>query len=1088
MEAIYEKKSHREHVLLRPDTYVGSIEPETISIYVPTETETMILKNITFVPAFYKIFDEILVNAADNRARDVSTTIIKVSISDNFIEIENNGKGIPVVIHETEKIYIPELIFGHFLTGSNFNDSEKKITGGRNGYGAKLTNVFSKEFTVDTFDSSREKRYKQKWTNNMEICGKAQITSKKNGKDYTKISFIPDFEKLRIDSFTIDSDTMDILKKRVYDLAGTLDGVKVYFNGKLLKINSFKDYISHYTDNFIYEKFNDRWELAISLSDSGSFKQVSFVNNIATLKGGKHVTYITDQIVSSITDVIKKKDKKNEILLKPAYIKNQLSLFINCVIENPTFDSQIKDNLTLPVSKFGSTCKLSDAFIKKLCKMGIIESVSNLLQGKDERDLKKTDGQKKINISGIPQLDDANDAGTKRSKDCTLFLVEGLSAKGFAVTGIPVLKNGKDLYGVFPLKGKMLNVRDASMKQKLENLEIKHLKQILGLQEGKIYSSVDSLRYGHVCILADADVDASHIKGLVINFFDSCYPSLLKIPGFLLDFKTPIVKCNYRGTEKTFYDLSHFEKWKGEQSNSNDWNIKYYKGLGTSKPVETREYFKNISTHMKRYRELDSMDSENLDKVFSKKRVSDRKKWLQDYSLYDESEQPVTLHEEQSISNFINQELIQFSMYDNVRSIPSIMDGLKPGQRKIMFTTFKINLTKNEMKVAQLANKTAEMTSYHHGENSLAETIVGMAQDFVGSNNINLLLPQGGFGTRMQGGKDAASSRYIFTKLNSITRLIFRPEDDPILTYNNDEGKSIEPQFYVPIIPMILVNGCTGIGSGYSTTILSYNPKDLVNILLDKIHGNDNNADVDLLPWYKDYIGSIDRDSDSSDHYIFTGKWSINNELLTISELPIHVWTENYKINVLEKLIEQGVIKNGFKDYNSDIKVSFQMKITDVDSIVDKFKLSSTKTTSNMMLFNSKGFLQKYQNTREIIDEFYEIRLYYYQLRKDYQLKMLHDKMEGLKMKLKFLNLVVNSTIIINKRKKEDLILDLIKYEFSTETHNQLLNIPVFHFTLEKINELTGECLTLENEYQNLFGMSSSQLYENDLRELLKNI
>ena len=423
----YQKKTLLEHVLLRAETYVGSKEAETVTLYIPETIGdkgkvNMVLKDVTFVPAFFKIFDEIIVNAADNKVRDSTTDTIKVTVNPDKGEISvwNNGKGLPIVIHEEEKIYIPEMVFGHLLTGSNYDDEEKRVTGGRNGYGAKLTNIYSKEFHIETHDVVEGKTYKQKWTDSMTKCYPPRITNSTTKKsDYTKVTFIPDFSKLNMKK--VDDDTMSILKKRVYDLTGSLSGVKVYFNDERIKISSFKDYISTYLVNeseekpkILYERINERWEVAMALSDTGAFQQVSFVNSIATIKGGTHVTYVTDQIVSYIKDILEKK----KAVVKPAQIKNQLFVFVNCLIENPAFEGQVKETMKTKLANYGSTCDLPEAFMKKIVKLGIVESTLQMIHEKDLSKLKKTDGQKRNRLTGIVKLHDANNAGTKKSKDC----------------------------------------------------------------------------------------------------------------------------------------------------------------------------------------------------------------------------------------------------------------------------------------------------------------------------------------------------------------------------------------------------------------------------------------------------------------------------------------------------------------------------------------------------------------------------------------------------------------------------------------------------------------------------------------------
>lgn len=171
IEEMYQKKTQLEHILLRPDTYVGSVEKHTQTLWV-YENDEMVHRAVSYVPGLYKIFDEILVNAADNKQRDPSMDALKVSIDAeaNTVSIFNNGDGVPVEIHQEEKVYVPELIFGHLLTSSNYNDNEKKTTGGRNGYGAKLTNIFSTEFVIETADGKRQKKYKQVVIFALKVC------------------------------------------------------------------------------------------------------------------------------------------------------------------------------------------------------------------------------------------------------------------------------------------------------------------------------------------------------------------------------------------------------------------------------------------------------------------------------------------------------------------------------------------------------------------------------------------------------------------------------------------------------------------------------------------------------------------------------------------------------------------------------------------------------------------------------------------------------------------------------------------------------------------------------------------------------
>jgi DNA topoisomerase-2 len=304
---------------------------------------------------------------------------VDIDVEAGTISVYNNGRGIPIEMHSKEGIYIPELIFGHLLSSSNYDDDEKKLTGGRNGYGAKLANIYSHEFILETADKNSSQKYKQTWTNNMSKMGKAKITANSKGEEFTRVTFRPDFARFGMES--IDDDTLALLHRRVYDMAGTVKDIKVFLNGKRVPVKSFKSYVDLYIESaaqaaaeasggaaqtkptVVYEKINDRWEVAFAVSESGSFQHVAFANSIATIKGGNHVNVIADQIVKGLLTQIEKKNKGAKV--KPASMKSHMWIFVNALIENPTFDSQTKETLTLTASKFGSKPTLSEDFLKK---------------------------------------------------------------------------------------------------------------------------------------------------------------------------------------------------------------------------------------------------------------------------------------------------------------------------------------------------------------------------------------------------------------------------------------------------------------------------------------------------------------------------------------------------------------------------------------------------------------------------------------------------------------------------------------------------------------------------------------------------
>ncbi|XP_055594140.1 DNA topoisomerase 2 isoform X2 [Uranotaenia lowii] len=1054
IEKIYQKKSQLEHILLRPDTYIGSVEQlkENMWIY-DSEAQKMVQREITFVPGLYKIFDEILVNAADNKQRDPKMNAIKIDINQetNTISIWNNGNGIPVVMHKEEKMYVPTMIFGHLLTSSNYNDEEEKVTGGRNGYGAKLCNIFSTKFTVETATRQYKKCFKQTWGDNMGKASEPKIKEDYTGEDYTKITFCPDLKKFKMEK--LDDDIVGLMSRRAYDVAASTRGVGVFLNGKKLPIKNFKDYIDMYIKDhndevgspvkLCYESCNERWEVAVTLSDKG-FQQVSFVNSIATTKGGRHVDYVADMIVKQVIEVLKKKNKGG-INIKPFQVKNHMWVFINCLIVNPTFDSQTKENMTLQAKSFGSKCALSEKFIGTVTKCGIVESVLQWAKFKAQTELNKASGSKKSKVKGVPKLEDANDAGTKNSLNCTLILTEGDSAKTLAVSGLGVV--GRDTYGVFPLRGKLLNVREATHKQILENAEINNLIKIVGLQYKKKYLTIDdlkTLRYGKIMIMTDQDQDGSHIKGLLINFIHTNWPELLRLP-FLEEFITPIVKATKKnGEELSFFSLPEFEEWKTDTPNAHTYNIKYYKGLGTSTSKEAKEYFQNMERHRILFKYDNSTDDDAISMAFSKKAVDQRKEWLTAHMEENRHRKQVGLPEKYlytkatraiSYKEFINLELVLFSNSDNVRSIPCVVDGLKPGQRKVMFTCFKRN-DKREVKVAQLAGSVAEQSAYHHGEQSLCGTIVNLAQNFVGSNNINLLYPGGQFGTRLAGGKDSASPRYIFTMMSSLTRLIFHPLDDPLLEYQYDDNQKIEPTWYLPIIPMVLVNGCEGIGTGWSTKIPNHNPRDIIANIRRMLNGDEPKV---LHPWYKNFRGSIE--AVGHQKYLSVGNVALlENNKIEISELPIGTWTQNYKENTLEPLLngndKQKPVISDYKEYNTDTTVRFVIsflpgeyeKLYAEDGGFHRvFKLTSSLSTTCMHAFDDKNYLRKYEHANDIFHEFYKLRLEYYGKRKAYLEGMLQAEADQLSDKARFIMEKCDRTLVVENKKRKAMIDELIK-------------------------------------------------------------
>ena len=1531
----YQRKTDKQHILDNPDTYIGSIENVDAEMWVFDDaSQKIVLKTIEYVPGLYKLFDEGIVNCRDHVIRMMQSPLldkkfvsyIDVSIDsvNGTIVMENDGNGIDVAKHPEYDVWIPEMIFGQLRTSTNYNKDEKRIVGGKNGFGFKLVLIWSTYGKIETIDHVRGLKYVQEFHSNLDTISPPVITKCASTKPYTRVTFKPDYRRLGYPADGLSSDMMALLKKRVYDIGAVTDHsikkIKVNYNGSVCPVKNFQQYIDLYvgskdTTKRVYESSDERWEYAVALSPTHEFVQISFVNGIATFKGGKHVEYITGQITRKLCDYI---EKKKKIKVNPNSIKEQLILFLRCDVENPSFDSQTKDFMNTPVAKFGSSCVVSDAFIEKVAKMGVMDLACSLTEAKENRLAKKTDGAKTKSCRGIANFVDANLSGTAESGKCTLILCEGLSALSGIVSGLS--SDDRNIIGIYPLKGKLLNVRGEAVKKISENKEIADIKKILGLETGKEYKSMvdvnTHLRYGKIMFMTDQDsvvaetplllrnmdgmieiktideinkkewdiqlnnkeisttdyqiwtecgwtninkvirhkvtkriyrilthtgcvdvtedhslvknnkeeispkdvkvddlllhsfpnfydmdysidnikklnihdiqqiakelhiqqyyskrkdvlldeiesivsngkctldhkfnlteeesyvmglfwadgtcglyewdttrnpnnrpneytfrrksynwaivntninhlnkakqyieklydyefkivecsmenskwakskicykllinggiktlpivekyralfydknknkkipleiinspkcireqffqgyydgdgckssldkygsrsfdingqigahgmfllsksigynvsininikkpkiytftltkgpqqdnpcrvkkivdmgiteqyvydletenhhfqagpgqmivhnTDGSHIKGLCVNLFHSEWSSLIRIPGFLSFMNTPILRAK-KGTQTVlFYHDGEYNTWKNTLGDrgTQGWTIKYFKGLGTSTAPEFKGYFASKKIVDFIYDPATSDDM--IDKIFNKKRPDERKQWLEQYDkhAYLDTSRPSVKYDE-----FVNHELIHFSNYDCARSIPNMVDGLKTSLRKILYCAFKRKLT-TEVKVAQFSGYVSEHSCYHHGEASLNGAIVGMAQNYVGSNNIHLLMPNGQFGTRLQGGNDSASERYIFTQLNPLTRAMFPEMDDAILNYLNDDGTAVEPEYYVPILPFVLMNGISGIGTGFSCNIPSYNPREIVTYLRHKLTGR--STETAFVPYYEGFRGKVAQCGPSK--YLIRGCYEkVGEDKIRITELPVGTWTMPY-ITYLEGLMDGGVDKAGkkiapsIKDFTSvctevlvDITVTFAKgRLAELEGVrqgssddasasdtlingVEKLlKLTTTVSSTNMHLFNRDCKLKKYTTVPEIIDEFYDIRLETYAKRKEAQIAEMRRLLVKLSNRAKYILANLDGSIDLRRKSATQVMemLEAMTFDKIDGDFKYLVKMPMDSVTNENVANILKEKETTESELAALIATTLEKMWLNEL-------
>jgi len=535
---------------------------------------------------------------------------------------------------------------------------------------------------------------------------------------------------------------------------------------------------------------------------------------------------------------------------------------------------------------------------------------------------------------------------------------------------------------------------------------------------------------------------------------------------------TPLLKATKKkkgargGNEiKSFFSLAEYNSWRKSLSNVNDngdstdgdelkkWKVKYYKGLGTSTQAEAKEYFRAFDNHHRPFVWSGENDGQLLDMVFTKSRANDRRDWLKNYDESSTNALPPVPSEhgstesaerQRSVSfeDFVDREMIHFSNADNVRSLPSVVDGLKPSQRKVLHACFKRNLT-GEIKVAQLTGYCAEHTAYHHGEASLHSTITSMAQDFIGSNNLNLLVPSGQFGTRLSGGKDAASPRYIFTKLSPVARLLFPEVDDPLLTYMEDDGVAIEPRFFCPVLPLLLLNGSQGIGTGWSTSIPSHGARDVWEYVRAKLDGAEGEGEGGALPmirpWVRGFTGSMDRREDGGG-YLSTGKVEkISRTSVRITELPVGRWTNDYKAHLV-KMQGKGEIQSFVEDHTTST-VSFTVTMKSVQLVrmvksgLEKvFKLESNLPITNMHAFDHGGTIVRYDSPEAIADAHFNTRLGLYHCRKRFLERAKCYSATMKRNKARFIEEVIKGEIdfVRGKKSKLETVYRLKELDFQT--------------------------------------------------------
>lgn len=962
--------SMREHIKIR-SMWAGSKKNQTIESYVIRTVDgesSMTVEKLKYPPALMKAIDEIIVNAIDHHVTNPTTVkSIKVTLHpDQSITIYNDGPGLPV--HKKKNIngvemYSPQMIFSELLSSSNLDDSKERIVGGQNGIGAKLTVIFSKIFTVETYNQKHKTLYTQTFRNGMEIID-PPILKIQDGKPFTKITFTPDYDEFKIKPEKFADTLNDILLARLYFAAAYIPKVKFEYNGTPIPIKNFTSFCNLFTNNEILLLKMEKegaypWEVGFAISE-GKSQVVSMINGIIVEHGGTHIQYIEQKLVENLRPYVEKEIKKSGVKFNKNYIINNVIIFMKGTIVAPEFLSQTKEALKTPIDNFEGYDVPSWDPVWELLKPAILSTFLKKHIG----DVKQRANRKKVDVPKYQEANFCRDA--KKCLECGLICVEGDSADGTAKFGLlsKASENfNPDWFGTFSLGGVPMNALkesvqitgskdDSSMKivrkkknaiavdkpvkktakttddilkelpkrlpnsKLLENERISSLIKVLGLDFNKSYEFTDlgekeykSLRYGFIVGLTDQDLDGFNIFGLLTTFILTYWPALL-FRDYIRRINTPVVRAKPTAKKayvEEFYSESQFREWlKEDPSRSKKYKFNYYKGLGShdQRNGEAKQLFVDIEDKITTY-EFDDKTFKMMTDYYGDD-PSIRKK-----ILASEVEEEKIVQEKMPMSKqfYIDSKLYQ---RDNIiRKLLNLVDGFVSSRRKVFYTARKKE--HDFYKVAQLAADTVSKADYHHGETGLAVTITRMAQCLPMARNLPLLQAQGNFGSRARGYSDAAESRYIFTTINwRLTDAMFRKEDEYVLQYELEDGKRCEPKYYVPIIPYALCESEEIPATGWKITTHARHIDDIFKNIRNMISGKIDSCEK-LRPWCREFKGTIKKFK-NKEYYVGIYEYDKDNNVVHITELPPDICSSTYLIGADgNKVSKKGKPKKGIQ-------------------------------------------------------------------------------------------------------------------------------------------------------------------------------
>lgn len=1099
-----EHLEQREWVLSRPETYIGAMEP--VQTMILDFSGKMVTKKTPIVsPALLSLAKELYDNAIDNCQRDNTQKYIKIDWKDGALTVKNDGSTLPIEKDVKTGKWAPTLAFGEFQSGSNFDDSEGKkqalFTAGRNGVGSKGCNVFSTKFEVQIMNSQDKKTFKQVWENNMALVHTPKITVCARKNNETTVIWYPDFDRLGGEESK--GFMEDICQWYAYNVSLCVPpSIKVYFNDNLIKLRSPEHFCkalggtTPLASDTVERDGKILLKICVASRDpsfpdgpTGNGLTYAFVNGTPCCEGS-HAKYIASKIGDIVEVKARSKRAGNKDLhVTPSFLHSNAVIVAILFIEKERFTDQRKRVLDAPLKDWAWKWEPSASFKSALERSNLPDQLILASQEKSDAEASKVTKttSRQLNIAKYePAL-------KRYTSTATLIVCEGDSAGNLVRSGLTVV--GRKDYGLYPLKGKFLNVRGISTKTILENKEALELLKILGIQLNTVYDKemIKKLPYAKLMIMTDQDVDGSHIMGLVFNLIDACAPTLLQHKNdYLSRFATSLIRVTVNKKEIGFYSQVEYDNWVAERKESGQavGMPKYFKGLGTSSAEQAKQYFRSLAENTITMVHSGKDSTESLDLAFNKKRADDRKVFLTEHcdplAFVDYSKSQT------SVQDFVHNELLpQYALASLKRAIPAL-DGFKEALRKVFYGARSLKIT-TDISVANAAGKISSHTNYHHRGTAMEDTIIGMAADYAGCSNINLLLPHGQFGTRHK--HAAASAAYPKVCLNApIHELLFPPADDMVLSHVVDEGKMVEPVMYAPIIPLPLVFGCNGIATGWSTYVPMFHPLDVIGLTEKVILKQD--IDETILPWYRGFSGVVEQVDAMTFVVQGIGEWKGSD--FHVTEIPPFRETEAFKEDWTKAEIATGGIFPG--EGHTDDKVHLILKgCKPLKDAMEELGLKKKVSLGNMHLLDVTGKLKKYNSVVEIVKDYSSFRFEVYVKRLDFMIRQCERDVLIAGNKARFIEAYIKGEYDMRKY-VDDQAAEEACHEMGFEAcptldgsenksnYNYLITMPLRSLTEARVKHLMKEAEKKQEELELLRSKQPVQLWMDDLAALKAHI